>query len=1029
MVALGPALIASIRGQDAGYLGTPHPTGAATRALAVAWRGQPETTSAMMEQAAVGRPEDAKYGLAHTVWQVGRCGRAGESADAAIAAVVAFCIRRLTGDWGQDTVILALEELEALTRTAPQHMHLHANALLAELLRLCHEPAPSLLLSARQGESAVLAELEQVAARLTRQNQRHRLARMIGHLTAADPAQALGDILAVLAATTGDEQVDRRVRVTLLSTLEEAASPRLLRDLLPVAYSALLGTDPAVRAAGIGLWAKCARVASDALPEDFADFATPLLNDPYLVVHQALLRHLPALRIPARLAPDLLPLVYALATYYREREEPNILEDAVSALRHLASQLADPQSALRWDAVALWFVDRLRPYDLERRLLAAWPDELRAHPRWSSAALKALASPELAQSLNRRHNRLFSELLDHPRPVATIPIAEVEALSDAHSARYPWPALEPVELLQSAGRWQDAAALAARVARRVPSGREGANGRALTDLVAASAQFEILLAGAPNDNAVRAAAQAVRDAADALTANWEADGRPLDRRRAQLLEVARARVDAAEALRAPATTDRVAVAATLDQAAARLEATASARHASAVQRRFTAAAWRIAGMLCRYDAAVRRADPQAQSFLDAAERQADVLLDQVEAAPHIPVAAAIRDFCALAQARPKASEVAKANASLAGAGVPAHLVDMPESSFAPPRYEDEDAPVEEPPLAVCVASLSGQPITDVLVVRPHELYTVGMSVRLPSWPDWAATCQVEPVSRVGRNALTLPSFAFDRAAAVFDDAGVLLEDEQPLQCSFEQPIGDPPLDCPLVVRFVGADREERAEVAGYRRLRLRPFDPSRDALTQHEQTDARLLKMFEALTDPRLDTEDARAFCRLYSACVRAAQSIMFNKAFRRGSRVREGAFHDEPERLLRADPELGGRLTRRDAVAGGFDDLLHDDIIAELKVVNDKPVTLADCAQYLGQPTQYAADRGSQLSVLVVLDHSPKEEPPGVMDNDVGWLVPELHGLNDPAYPSLVGVLIVRTNWPKPSDWSRKKIKTRPLA
>ena len=145
-----------------------------------------------------------------------------------------------------------------------------------------------------------------------------------------------------------------------------------------------------------------------------------------------------------------------------------------------------------------------------------------------------------------------------------------------------------------------------------------------------------------------------------------------------------------------------------------------------------------------------------------------------------------------------------------------------------------------------------------------------------------------------------------------------------------------------------------------------------------KQTDARLLAMFGTLDAPHFDTEDARAFCRLFAACVRAAQVIMFEKTFMRGSRVSEAEFHDELERLLRADPELEGRLTRRDAVAGGFDDLLHDDVIAELKVSRGAPVTVDHCARYIGQPTQYGIGRESQLSVLVVFDHGRKQAPPG---------------------------------------------------
>jgi hypothetical protein len=76
---------------------------------------------------------------------------------------------------------------------------------------------------------------------------------------------------------------------------------------------------------------------------------------------------------------------------------------------------------------------------------------------------------------------------------------------------------------------------------------------------------------------------------------------------------------------------------------------------------------------------------------------------------------------------------------------------------------------------------------------------------------------------------------------------------------------------------------------------------------------------------------------------------------------------------------------------------------------------------KYLGQPTQYGIGRGSQLSCLVILDHGRKTSPPGVIDNYIGWLTPKLHGLDDPKYPSLVGVLIINTNLPIPSKWRRR--------
>ena len=164
---------------------------------------------------------------------------------------------------------------------------------------------------------------------------------------------------------------------------------------------------------------------------------------------------------------------------------------------------------------------------------------------------------------------------------------------------------------------------------------------------------------------------------------------------------------------------------------------------------------------------------------------------------------------------------------------------------------------------MCVATMRGVPVTDVLVLRPRELYHLGMIVRLVSVPEWAEKCLVEPISMLGRDALTLPRYEFYLTDGIADDFGLTLSAEGPLYCAVEQPILDPALDCPVQVRLIGGGQEQLIEVAGFQRLRLRPFDPSRDTLTEHEQTDARLLAMFGQLDTPEFDTEDVRAFCRL----------------------------------------------------------------------------------------------------------------------------------------------------------------------
>jgi hypothetical protein len=1026
--ALGPALAASVRGKDQAYAGTPHPAAAACRALAEAWRGEPDMTVQVIESAARSLTDGARAELIRVVGFLRRRREPLRMSDAAAPTAAAFCVRRVGGDWGEEAADIAARQLRDLARAIPQHLLPHTDTLLGRLLDLCAIPVASVLQAATvPGVPAALSGLERLNRQVLSDARRQALAHVIGKLARLDPGSVLTKVLAVFDATTGDDSRDRTVRVTLLKALEEAVTTALLRDLIPVLYTALLAGDQAVRAAAIRFWAACADAASRNLPDELAELAEPLLRDTYVVVHRTMLDRLPRLGLPARLAPVLLPAVAGWARTYAE--DPSVLDNALTSLLTLADMLDDQQQTAAWYGVALAMSDGLFAHDRERMLDSWWPAPLR-DVAWTRAALGTMASPDLADYFNQRHEPLLSALLDQPAMLAGVPFEDVAAISDLHAPQFTWRALEPVELLQSAVRWDDARAITERVAATLPPGKEGASGRALTRFAGAAARLEEEFTQTPTvAGDVIALAAEVVEAADALATEWHLeDGDPGgDRSGRDLIEIGKARADAVIALLAPLTADPARIADDLDQAAHVLEHAAGTMHASAAQRRRAAESWKIAAMLCRYDHAVRTADPDGARFLLSAQQQARVLAARIEAEPQIPVPPSLTRFCARVRDLTAAdATAADVNKILAPAGVPLRLIDLPDwPAFRPSAREETLA--EEPLIAVCVASAVGAPITDTLVVRPGEAYSLEMTVRVREWPAWADQCHVQPVTTLGRAALSLPQFTFTASDSIPDDAGVVLTGAQPLHCAVEQPVHSPAIDCPLIVTFTGPGREETIEVAGYRRLQLRPFDPSKDHLTEHEQTDARLLRMYEALAAPDYDTEDARALCRLFTACVRAGQSIMFDKVFRRGTRVTEATFHDELEKRLRADPELAGRLTRRDPVAGGFDDLLHDDVIAELKVARDKPVTIDDCAKYLGQPTQYGIGRGSQLSVLVVLDHSRKEAPPGVIDNYVGWLIPRLHGLDNPRYPSLVAVLIINTNLPVPSTWSRKAISTQP--
>lgn len=1020
IVGLGEPLIASIRGPDAGYAGYPNPAGAAINALATAWREEPTTTRSIVEAEAEGASEEMLAELSRIPWMLRHFREPWDASEGATSEALDFLVRRAAGDWGDEAADHVVDTLENVAAELPGLVD-HVEALLGHVLALCApEPVP-VTDTASDPVAQQVAAMDRYSRRIRRDARRRDLAKSVGRSARFDSGRVLGSVLPLFTATTADEAHDRRVRTTMIDALEESVSPDTLRDLLPIVYSALLDSDAVVRSGGIDLWVKSARVAST-LPDDLNDLAPALLADSYVAVHRRMLSQLPYLHLPARLAPPLLQLVAAWLVTYKDTD-PDVVEDAIWSLRSLASMIENSENATAWHGVGLMYVPYCRPHDRERLLTSWWPDELRNHRAWVTAALETAASPELVDYYNQRSEPLLATLMDHPGLVAHTPLAEIAPLSDIHDPRFVWRAMEPVDLLQSSGRWADAVEIARHVEERQLPGAEGEPGRLLSRCFVRGAELLWLLVDGSDGVAIRTATDALRAAVTELEGSRDVVTDDSALRHA--LDSMLVQASAAEKLHTAIVDDAAGTADELEAAAGLLAGAAEPAHASGRQRERLVEAWKIAALLLRYDAAVRNADAGAATLLEAAKRRAEILSHTIEADEETPATPGLSDFLQWTVTAAGAADADTAWRHLGRAAAPICIVG---TGLLPRRGIFSGQPVggaesAEPPLAVCVPTLSEVPVTDVLVVRPNELCTVGMMVRLIDVPEWAETCIAEPVTSLGRDSLTLPRYEFSLADGDADETGVTLFGEDHLQCQVEQQIRDPAVDCPIQVRLIGDGHDEVIEVTGCSHILLRPFDPSRDFVTEHHQTSERLLTMFGRLDSAEFTAEDVRAFCRLFTACVRAAQRIMFTKRFMKSQYVSETLFHNEMERILREDRELEGRLTRRDSVAGGFDDLLHDDVIAELKVERNTPATVEHSAKYIGQPTQYGVGRGSQLSVLVVLDHTRKEAPPGVPENYMGWMQPRLHGKDDPKYPSLVGVLIVNTNLPVPSAWSRRRI------
>ena len=113
---------------------------------------------------------------------------------------------------------------------------------------------------------------------------------------------------------------------------------------------------------------------------------------------------------------------------------------------------------------------------------------------------------------------------------------------------------------------------------------------------------------------------------------------------------------------------------------------------------------------------------------------------------------------------------------------------------------------------------------------------------------------------------------------------------------------------------------------------------------------------------------------------------------------VDEAWFQQQLKAFLQADPSIGARLGEGVGRAGGTTDLVLGNIVLELKVEKESAPTVTSAGDhYAAQTTQYGSAGDSQVSLLAVLDVSPKRAPAGVMGNEVAWVRPTMAGASDP--------------------------------
>jgi hypothetical protein len=421
--------------------------------------------------------------------------------------------------------------------------------------------------------------------------------------------------------------------------------------------------------------------------------------------------------------------------------------------------------------------------------------------------------------------------------------------------------------------------------------------------------------------------------------------------------------------------------------------------------------------LYRWDADLQDAAPDAERYLTAGHRNAEIARTALDEGGSL--VGPLRELLERAERVADPHEVDELRSALSTIALPTRMLPTPEAGRSP-RVAAEPAPAT--PRAVFLLQLGDQPLTGPVLVRPNSAYDLTVEARVLDWPSWADRINVRFLSRWQQIAAEVPEVSLERPAE--DAAGVwraVSTGAVVVRATPAQP--DKPMLFTIEAELEGDGRRETIEVLGYSELALHAYDPAVDYITGSEVIDQRVWEVLVEVGSSGVPTAERDAFGRLFRTLANEAQKLVANRTFRSGEHVREAEFQ---QRLLEgAQSVLGAANVRTGTdVAGGTMDIVYlDTLTAELKVERETPATLERAPRYLGQPAQYAAGAGRQLSILCILDVTDRAAPVGVLANNIGVLRPALAGMEDPSYPTLVGVIVASGGLPLPSDWAGTRV------
>jgi hypothetical protein len=463
------------------------------------------------------------------------------------------------------------------------------------------------------------------------------------------------------------------------------------------------------------------------------------------------------------------------------------------------------------------------------------------------------------------------------------------------------------------------------------------------------------------------------------------------------------------ALAAPASVDDVDILKAAGEEARRLAGVYGRAPAAKRWHTFAEAA-DIMRLVIEGDQAILNASIDADRFLRAARSRLQLLKEKAEDDPYITQ---VVEVLSTIEGVVDAKAIDGMRKRLASLPMPVAVYADPIPTPPDGALREEQAPVKPADLAIAFVefTIDGTVAERLHFLAPRVMHDLDIAVRVSRWPKQASSLVLSPISIEPQGSYDLPTFEFSRPSGqppfFFQKRGrMILHAPQSLKAR--------PFEFMYTAEFQPTASEQPVSIAGQRTLRLDGSDPSLPPLSGYPGADKKLLEIRNRLRlEPLISEQDLDdLLCVLVPLANLTGQAV---QDARFPGVLTEAEFQKHVREFLRQQPAIGVHLEEQAHATGGRTDLSFKGIRIELKCEPKTKLLPNDCEPYARQAASYAVGTNRRVSVLCVLDCSPKSDVPFPIEDGL-VIVPVDTG----TAPIYVATCLLQGNLAKPSALSR---------